>query len=155
MSKEFLLNEIKVSKTFLDRTTEVLDEADSTLIPVDGMMNAAQQIAHIAQTVDWFVEGVFGEGFDMDFEEHFKLVLAINSLAEAQAWCDRSFETALKTIEGKSEEELQVLTPADSIMGESPIFAVLAGIVDHTAHHRGALSVYIRLAGKVPVMPYM
>jgi hypothetical protein len=31
-----------------------------------------------------------------------KSILAINSLAEAQACCDRSFETALKMIEGKT-----------------------------------------------------
>jgi uncharacterized damage-inducible protein DinB len=26
--------------------------------------------------------------------------------------------------------------------------------VEHTAHHRGALTVYSRLLGKVPPMPY-
>jgi len=31
---------------------------------------------------------------------------------------------------------------------------VINAIVDHTAHHRGALSVYARLPGKVPMMPY-
>jgi hypothetical protein len=28
------------------------------------------------------------------------------------------------------------------------------GSTDHTAHHRGALTVYSRLLGKVPKMPY-
>jgi uncharacterized damage-inducible protein DinB len=27
-------------------------------------------------------------------------------------------------------------------------------MVEHTAHHRGALTVYSRLLGKVPLMPY-
>jgi len=28
-------------------------------------------------------------------------------------------------------------------------------MVEHTAHHRGALTVYSRVLGKVPAMPYM
>ena len=39
-------------------------------------------------------------------------------------------------------------------MSGAPRLAVVSGIVDHTAHHRGALSVYCRLLNKVPPMPY-
>ena len=155
MSKQVLLNQIKASKEYLDRATSVLTEADSTISPTEGMMTAAQQIAHVAHTVDWFIEGVFGAGFDMDFEGSLETIGKVTSLTEARAWCTRAFDAALATIESKSEEELNTLTPADSIMGSAPIAAVLTGIVEHTAHHRGALTVYSRLAGKVPVMPYM
>ncbi len=31
---------------------------------------------------------------------------------------------------------------------------MISAITDHTSHHRGALSVYARLLGKVPAMPY-
>ena len=40
-------------------------------------------------------------------------------------------------------------------MGGQPVSDVFWGLVDHTAHHRGALTVYARLLGKVPPMPYM
>jgi uncharacterized damage-inducible protein DinB len=33
--------------------------------------------------------------------------------------------------------------------------AIFGAITDHTAHHRGALTVYARLNGIVPPMPYM
>ncbi len=36
-----------------------------------------------------------------------------------------------------------------------PRFAIFSAITDHTAHHRGALTVYARLKGIVPPMPYM
>jgi uncharacterized damage-inducible protein DinB len=39
-------------------------------------------------------------------------------------------------------------------MGGVPRWSVVSAISDHTAHHRGALTVYSRLLGKVPVMPY-
>jgi uncharacterized damage-inducible protein DinB len=39
-------------------------------------------------------------------------------------------------------------------MGGMPRESIIGGIVDHTAHHRGALSVYARLVGREPAMPY-
>ena len=41
------------------------------------------------------------------------------------------------------------------IMGGAPRLAIFGAINDHTAHHRGALTVYARLNGIVPPMPYM
>jgi uncharacterized damage-inducible protein DinB len=41
------------------------------------------------------------------------------------------------------------------VMGGAPRYAVISAIEDHTAHHRGALTVYSRLRGHVPTMPYM
>jgi uncharacterized damage-inducible protein DinB len=40
------------------------------------------------------------------------------------------------------------------IMGGAPRMAIFGAITDHTAHHRGALTVYARLGGAVPPMPY-
>ena len=37
----------------------------------------------------------------------------------------------------------------------NPVVAIVGGIEDHTAHHRGALTVYARLLDRVPPMPYM
>jgi uncharacterized damage-inducible protein DinB len=40
------------------------------------------------------------------------------------------------------------------VMAGQPIGNIVWGMVEHTAHHRGALSVYSRLLGKTPPMPY-
>jgi uncharacterized damage-inducible protein DinB len=40
-------------------------------------------------------------------------------------------------------------------MGGLPRHSVVSALMDHTAHHRGALTVYARLLGKVSPMPYM
>ena len=50
-------NQIRASKKFFERSTRVLDEADSEFRPKEGMMTVAQQVAHTAQTLDWFIEG--------------------------------------------------------------------------------------------------
>ena len=52
------------------------------------------------------------------------------------------------------QEELRASLPPGPIMGGVPREAFVNGLADHTAHHRGALTVYSRLLGKVPDMPY-
>jgi len=39
-------------------------------------------------------------------------------------------------------------------MGVQPASDIVWAMVEHTAHHRGALAVDSRQLGKVPVMPY-
>ena len=49
----------------------MIEEADSQFRPHEGMMTVAQQVAHTAQTLDWFIEGASRpQGFDLDFEAH-------------------------------------------------------------------------------------
>ena len=52
-----------------------------------------------------------------------------------------------------SDDELMAPITGE-IMTGAPKISVVGGIVDHTAHHRGALAVYARLLGKIPQMPY-
>ena len=119
-------------------------------------MTVAQQVAHVAQTVDWFLEGAFRpEGFAMDFEEQAKRIMAIESLSAAREWLDRSFASAIETAASKSGEGLSESLPEGPILGGAPRFAVFGALQDHTAHHRGVLTVYSRLRGHTPPMPYM
>jgi uncharacterized damage-inducible protein DinB len=50
--------------------------------------------------------------------------------------------------------DLSRLLRPGPVMGGQPIGNIVWGMVEHTAHHRGALSVYTRLLGKTPPMPY-
>jgi uncharacterized damage-inducible protein DinB len=120
------------------------------------MYTAAQLVAHVAQTVDWFVQGAFAAGgFDLDFERMDKEVRAVTSLAAARAWMERACAAAVTAIQSKDEAAWNEPLPPGPIMGGQPRSSVLGAVMDHTAHHRGALSVYTRLLGKVPPMPYM
>ncbi|MBX3728862.1 MAG: DinB family protein [Candidatus Sumerlaeia bacterium] len=144
-------------KEFFDRSTAVLSEEDAGFAPVEGMFTTAQQIAHVAQTVDWFVEGAFlrNNGFDMDFASHELLLRRVTTLAEARAWWERSCARAIEVGEKATPEELSAPIPNDNIFGgQAPRCAVFGAMEDHTAHHRGALTVYARLLGKVAPMPY-
>ena len=118
-------------------------------------MTVAQMVAHVAQTIDWFVEGAFGTGFSMDFEAMGKETAQVKSLTSAREWFAKSNDNLAKTLESKSAEELMAPLPAGPIMGGMPRMSIVSALADHTAHHRGALTVYSRLLGKTAAMPYM
>ena len=154
--KATLIEQMKATQKFFNRSTGALAEEDSGYVPADGAYTAANQIAHVAQTIDWFVEGAFDpQGFNMDFEAHDKEVRAVTSIDEARAWFKRAIESAVKQLEERREEEWSQPLPDGPVMGGQPRSSVFWGIVDHTAHHRGALTLYARTLGKIPPIPYM
>ncbi len=118
-------------------------------------MTAAQQVAHAAQTLDWFVEGASRpEGFDLDFEKQAKALATVTSLAAARQMLEAAYRKAIQFIRSRSQEDLARPLPAGPVMGGQPISDIVWAMVEHTAHHRGALTVYSRLLRKVPPMPY-
>jgi len=148
-------NQLLTSKEFFERSTKVLDEADSGFRPQKGMMTVAQQVAHAAQTLDWFIEGASrSEGFDLDFEKHVKDLNAVTSLAAARQMLETSYANAIQFLRSRSPEDLARPLPPGPVMGGQPISDIVWSMVEHTAHHRGALTVYSRQLGKVPPMPY-
>jgi len=147
--------QLLASKEFFERSTRVLDEADSGFRPREGMMTAAQQIAHTAQTLDWFIEGASRpEGFDLDFAKHAQALEAVTSLAAARQMLATAYANAIQFLRSRSPEDLAAPLPPGPVMGGQPITDIVWAMVEHTAHHRGALTVYSRLLGKVPPMPY-
>jgi uncharacterized damage-inducible protein DinB len=150
-----IAGQLLASKEFFNRSTSVLTEADSGFRPQEGMMTVAQQVAHTAQTLDWFIEGVSRpEGFDLDFEKHAAAAAAVTSLAAARAWLEKAYENAIRFLRAKKPEDLARPLPAGPVMGGQPMSDIVWSMVEHTAHHRGALTVYSRMLGKVPPMPY-
>lgn len=148
--------ELDQANEYFTRSTRNLTEAHSTFAPAPGMMTVAQQVAHAAHTVDWFMEGAFRpEGFAMDFEGQARVVATFTSLAAARDWFQKAIAAAKATVASKTDAELKAALPPGPIMGGVPRMAIFSAITDHTAHHRGALTVYARLNGVVPPMPYM
>ena len=156
MNPKALARELQTFKSFFDRSTSCLQEEDSTFAPVEGMRTVSQTVAHVAQTVEWFFEGAFRpEGFDMEFERYEEELARVTSLASARQHLDSAFAAAEKKILAHREEEWARPLPEGPVMGGAPRCALVSGLNDHTAHHRGALTVYSRLRGHTPPMPYL
>ena len=86
----------------------------------------------------WFIEGAFRpEGFDTDFQAHAKVLEDCTSLAVARAWFEKAMAAASATLSSKSDAELMTPIADGPSMGGAPRMAIVNGITDHTAHHRG------------------
>ncbi len=146
---------VKQSLQFLSRTCSVFHEDDAEYAPTPGQFTVAQHVAHVAQTIDWFIEGGFRtEGFDLDFATHQKSVRECSTLPEAMAWLAKAVDNAVAVLDSKTAEEMMHPIAAGPIMGGEPRATIVAAIAEHTAHHRGSLAVYARLLGYAPPMPY-
>ena len=146
---------VKQSLQFFSRTCSVFQDEDAEYAPTPGQFTVAQQVAHVAQTIDWFIEGGFrAEGFDLDFAKHQKAVRECQSLPEAMIWLVKSVDGASAVLGNKTPEEMMEPIAAGPVMGGEPRAAIIAAIAEHTAHHRGSLAVYARMLGYAPPMPY-
>ena len=147
--------QILASRDFFERSTSVLEEADSEFRPREEMMTVAQHVMHVAQTLDWFIDGVTQPaGFNLNFEEQAELMKQTKSLAAARASFTRACDRVCQYLGSKTPEQLAKPLPPGPIMGGQPESEIVWAMVEHTAHHRGALTIYSRLLGKVPPMPY-
>jgi len=151
---EGLAAELERSQKYFKATLSAFSEEDSAFAPQPELYTVAGHVAHAADSVDWFVEGAFGKGWNMDFDALIAATKAVTSLADAVEWLDRSYARVIETIRSASDDQLLEPIPDRRIMGGAPRAAIVGAIADHTAHHRGALSVYARLLGKEPPMPY-
>jgi uncharacterized damage-inducible protein DinB len=152
---EKAIEDLSVAQERFNRSTSNLTESISGFAPAEGMMTTAQHVAHAARVIDWFMEGAFRPGgFDMNFEEQIKLVLGVDSLSAAREWFERSVTSAIALLAAQRDADMIVLLPDGPVMGGMPRVAIIREIVDHTAHHRGALTTYARINHIAPPDPY-
>ena len=148
-------SQLLASQDFFARSTRILDEGDSGFRPREGMMTVAQQVAHTAQTLDWFVEGASrSDGFDLDFAKHAEALEAVTSLTAARQMLAAAYANAVQFLRSHSPEDLARPLAPGPVMGGQPVSDIVWAMVEHSAHHRGALTVYSRELGKTPPMPY-
>lgn len=144
---------LEFARKCFDNSTRVLAEEDGSFAPFPEAMTVTGQVVHVAQTLDWLREGGFDGVWEMEFEAMAKEGAKVSSLAEARKMLDGAWTRFFAVIDGATDAVLAAEMPANPIM-QGPRYEVIGGAVDHTAHHRGALSVYARLRGKTPAMPY-
>ena len=148
--------QLRSSREFFERTTSVFTEEHQDFAPKEGMFTVTQQVAHAADTFNWFHDALLDlKGFDMDFEAMVQRMMKIETLAEAREVFDKSHARLLALAEASSLEAFDECLPAnDPIMPGAPRTSLYGATIEHTAHHRGSLAVYARLLGLKPPMPY-
>lgn len=143
---------VRYQQACFNRSITCFDEADATYAPVDGMFTVANHVAHAADIVQWLCDGAFtADRFDTDLVARERRIRQVTSLAEARRRFDAAYDRASRIAAAIPDERLRTGTvPPNVVVGEVALIRVLSMMDDHTAHHRGALTVYSRLLGKTP-----
>jgi uncharacterized damage-inducible protein DinB len=155
MIVENIQAQLKSMQEFFVRSTRPLAEEHASFAPREGMFTTAGLIAHVAQTIEWFFDAAFTDEWNMEWAALEKEVRSVATVAAAREWFERAIEKAQRITAAHSDEEWLAPFKPNPIMGEAPRMSIVSALTDHTAHHRGALTVYQRLLGLTPPMPYM
>ena len=113
--------------------------------PHENSRSAWELAVHVAQSDVWFLNSVADGAFN--WAETPAPAPDVNGLA---AWYGAEFPKAMARVKALKPEQL--LKPVDFFgMMTAPVFLYLQFAQDHTVHHRGQLSTYLRpMGGKVP-----
>jgi uncharacterized damage-inducible protein DinB len=109
---------------------------------------------HIARIPTWVERVMSRDDFDMAAPNAFPKYEPINNTQELLALLDKNSAVAIKELEGASDETLMkpwTFRAGDHVIFTLPKAAVIRNMAfNHQYHHRGQLSVYLRLL-EVPV----
>jgi len=114
----------------------------------DAISKTALELAwHIVAAEKRFLSGIAAGAFDFTPMHRPE---SITNSAGIAAWFDQSFAASLRQLEALSGEQLNKMIDVRG-MFQLPAVAFVQIAVNHTIHHRGQLSMYLRPMGaKVP-----
>ncbi|REJ77601.1 MAG: hypothetical protein DWQ47_14615 [Acidobacteria bacterium] len=143
-----LQHESAVTRTVLERVpTDKLE-----FKPHEKSMGFGQLASHIAEMYEWFDSTLNQTELDFATMEYEPFIAKSNE--ELLEYFDSNVEKALEFLKKATDEELMVewtMRNGDTVYFSMPrIQVVRSFILNHIVHHRGQLSVYLRL-NDIPV----
>ena len=134
---------------------EVVPDDQFSFRPHEKSMTLQGLTSHLIEVLTWVPETCTKDTFVFDMSTYTPFVVA--SMSEALETYDKLLGAAIETLEGVSDEaylaEWKMTDPAGTPMfPPMPRAAVLRSmIMNHQIHHRGQLTVYLRMVGaKLP-----
>lgn len=126
---------------YLIECIEMLDEQDLNFKPTDEEMNTLNLILHMGGNMLWITKdylqgGDFTPLYDKKDLNKEELINHINSLFEYSTATLRDYPSHLLN------------TKVDFFAGEKNMLQLVELLDDHLTHHKGQLTVYMRLVGK-------
>jgi uncharacterized damage-inducible protein DinB len=138
-----LKNEHRVTRKIIEAVP--LDQSDYR--PDAISKTALELVWHVASAENFFMNGVAAGAFDYAGG---KRPDSIRNAADAAAWYGEAFQTNFERLTKLSSEELLKILDFRG-MFQYPAVMYLQFAINHSIHHRGQLSVYLRPMGaKVP-----
>jgi len=143
MALPALKNEHRVTRKVIEAVP-----ADQGDYRPDAVSKSALELAwHIASAENFFLDGVAAGAFNY---QGGGLPDSIRSAADVAAWYGAAFQTNFDRLAQLSSEQLLTVVDFRGLF-QYPAVLYLQFAINHSIHHRGQLSVYLRPMGaKVP-----
>lgn len=152
MMSTSILNELKHEAAITRKLLERVPEEQFDWKPHPKSMSFGRLASHCAESLKWLDVIVNKDVFEVDPKSHKSF--QTSSQSELLQEFDGNVESAKEAIKDKSDEVLMAnwqMKTGSEVTLEMPRIAVIRGFVlNHLIHHRGQLSVYLRL-NDVPV----
>jgi uncharacterized damage-inducible protein DinB len=147
-----LIAELQQEATTTRKCLERIPETTFDWKPHEKSMSMSRLATHVAEMVNWAKE--VAEKSEMDFATQEYKPFEPKTTAELVEYFDESLAGATEAIKNTSDEAMMEnwkLRNGEEIYFDMPRIQVLRGMVfNHIVHHRGQLSVYLRL-NDIPV----
>jgi uncharacterized damage-inducible protein DinB len=138
-----LKHESSLTKKILERVP--LDKKEWK--PHEKSMTLGRLATHVAQTPRWISNIIHIDDYDFATRSSKPIIAA--SQEELMKIFQDTFDTAVADLENVSDEDLNkkwIIRAGEKIMNETPKKVAIRGwAYSHMIHHRGQLSVYLRL----------
>jgi uncharacterized damage-inducible protein DinB len=148
--KEFFLKQLEQETALTRKTIERVPEGRNDWKPHQKSMALGYLAALVAAMPGWVAFMI--EGDELNFEDpsadNFR-TRAVDTRAELLALLDEGFAKAKRALEGTDEQHLHGrwrLMSGNRVLAENARYVMISDAVfSHLAHHRGQLTVYLRL----------
>ena len=156
--KKILLEQLEREAIASRKAVERVPEGQNSWKPHEKSMELGKLAALVATMPSWPWLMVISDELDLDSEEGAKFrTKEMHTRVELLAALEEGLEKSRKALQDSTEEHLLKhwkLKMQDQVISDQPRYvAILDGALSHAAHHRGQLTVYLRLNdAKVPAI---
>jgi uncharacterized damage-inducible protein DinB len=155
--KKFFLEQLQREAVASRKVVERIPEGQSAWKPHERSMELGYLAALVATMPGWPALMIDRDELDLNDPSGSFRTKTVESKAELLRLLDEGLDNSRKALENTTEAHLMGcwrLTAGDQVLTEGPRYTMIAdGALAHLAHHRGQLTVYLRLnEAKVPAI---
>lgn len=147
---QLMIPELKAEAAMTRKLLARIPNDKLSFTPGKGVKTIAWNAAHLAEIIGWVDGTINGDGLDLSAYEGMSRPDPTDIAAVLKTF-DEGLAQSLKALEGVSDEKMA--EPWSMRNGDVVYFTITKEeclrkwVFTHTAHHRGILSVLLRLAG--------
>jgi uncharacterized damage-inducible protein DinB len=155
--KRFFIEQLEREAASSRKVLERVPEGQSSWKPHERSMELGYLAALVATMPGWIAMMIDRDELDLDGEDQSFRTKPVETRAELLRLLEEGLTASRRSLENTTEEHLMKtwrLKMGGRVLTEDPRYTTIAdGALSHMAHHRGQLTVYLRLnEAKVPAI---